>query len=323
MRRKIVSQSTSRRRTAACALAGSLLLAGLTAAAGATSAGAAQHALHATASTCTGTTPPIASPSGQWSCTFDDEFNGTSLDTSKWQPMLTSNSSYHTGPSGSYVCYRNDPRTISESGGYLNLSVISTGKAFQCNEIMHSFWTKYVGGMVDSMGLFSQQYGYFQARVQLPAQSIRGLQETLWLYPENETLYGPWPDSGEIDFGEFYSSYPNLDVPVVHYHGSTRDPNATNDNCAIAGETTAGQWHTYAVMWTPTTITTYYDGVTCFTDTYAPYVTYPDKAPDPYTQPFFLALTQALGFGTTNGFQSWTTKLPVTTRVDWVRVWQY
>jgi beta-glucanase (GH16 family) len=188
---------------------------------------------------------------------------------------------------------------------------------------MHSFWTKYVGGMVDSIGLFSQQYGYFQARVGLPAQSTRGVQETLWLYPENETLYGPWPDSGEIDFGEFYSKYPNLDVPVVHYHGSTQDPNATNNNCAIAGATTAGQWHTYAVMWTPTTITTYYDGVTCFTDTYAPYVTYPDKAPEPYTQPFFLALTQALGIGTSNGFQSWTTPLPVTTKVDWVRVWQY
>ena len=107
----------------------------------------------------------------------------------------------------------NDPRTISESGGYLNLSVVSNGKAFQCNEIMHSFWTKYVGGMVNSMGLFSQQYGYFQARVELPAQATRGVQETLWLYPENETLYGAWPDSGEIDFGEFYSKYPNLDVP--------------------------------------------------------------------------------------------------------------
>ena len=315
--------SDPRRFLSALTLAGSLLLAGSTTLLGGAVAGAAVHPLHATGSTCAGTTPPVASPSGQWSCTFDDEFNGTALDTTKWQPMLTSNSSYHTGPSGSYVCYMNDPRTISESGGTLNLSVVNNGKSFQCNEIMHSFWTKYVGGMVDSMGLFSQQYGYFQARVQTPPNATRGVQETLWLYPLNETLYGAWPNSGEIDFGEFYSAYPSLDVPVVHYHGSTNDPNATNDNCAIAGQATAGQWHTYAVLWTPTTITTYYDGVTCFTDSYWPYATYPDTPPKPFTQPFFLNLTQALGIGTKNGFQSWTTKLPATTKVDWVRVWQY
>jgi hypothetical protein len=176
--------------------------------------------------------------------------------------------------------------------------------------------------MVDSMGIFSQQYGYFQARVQLPAQTTPGVQETLWLYPENETLYGPWPDSGEIDFGEFYSKYPNNDIPVVHFPGSKQDPNATNNFCTQTGVATAGQWNTYGVMWTPTTITTYFNGMPCFTDTYQPYVTYPDKAPAPFTQPFFLNLTQALGVYP-NAFHAWTTTLPATTKVDWVRAWQY
>ncbi len=324
-------QSTTRRRTAALAVAGTVLglttMAGLTTLAGPVSgpppAGAATHALHATSSACSGTTPPIASPSGQWSCSFDDEFNGTTLDTTKWTAMLTSMSSYYTGPTGSHVCYENDPRTVSESGGYLNLSIISQAKAFSCKEIRSAFSTKYVGGMVDSMGLFSQQYGYFQVRAAMPAQSTPGLQETLWLYPENETLYGPWPDSGEIDFGEFYSEYPNNDIPVVHYPGSNRDPNATNDYCTQTGVTTAGQFNTYAVMWTPTTITAYFNGVPCITDTYAKYVAYPDKAPEPYTQPFFLNLTAALGNGSGNTFKASTTPLPATTKVDWTRVWSY
>ncbi len=54
---------------------------------------------------------------------------------------------------GSEVCYENDPRVISESGGYLNLSVISNGKTFACKELDHSFYTKYIGGMAYSMGL--------------------------------------------------------------------------------------------------------------------------------------------------------------------------
>jgi beta-glucanase (GH16 family) len=272
-----------------------------------------------TDSTCAGTAPPIAAPSGQWTCSFDDEFNGTSLDTNNWQPELTASNGYKTGPSGSQVCYVNDPRTISESGGYLSLSVVATTR-FKCKNF---FFSKYMGGMVDSMGIFSQEFGYFEVKAAMPPQTVPGVQETLWLYPENTTLYGPWPDSGEIDFGEFYSEYPNNDIPVVHYPGSKNDPNATNDYCTQPGVTTAGQFNTYAVMWTPTTITTYFNGVPCFTDNYWHYVKYPDKAPEPFNQPFFLNLTQALGNGSGNTFNASTTKLPATTKVDWVRVWQY
>jgi beta-glucanase (GH16 family) len=318
-----VSQSKARLRAVASSLAGSLLLVGLATLTSAPQAGAAEGALAATTgSTCAGTTPPVAPPSGQWTCTFDDEFNGTALDTTLWQPTLSSTSSYRAGPMGTRVCYENDPRTLSESGGSLNLSVVAAAKSFTCKGIKQSFNTRYIGGMVDSMGLFSQQYGYFQVRAKLPPQTVPGVQETLWLYPENETLYGPWPDSGEIDFGEFYSKYPNNDIPVVHFPGSKQDPNATNNYCTITGVSTAGQWNTYSVMWTPTTITTYFNGVTCFADNYWKYVTYPDKAPEPFTQPFFINLTQTLGIYP-NTFHSWTTPLPATTNIDYVRVWQY
>ena len=91
--------------------------------------------------------------------------------------------------------------------------------------------TSYEAGMIASYQRFSQQYGYFQVRAQMPPTSVPGLQETLWLYPENLTLYGPWPDSGEIDYAEFYSSYPGDDVPAIHYPGSSDDPNATTDGC--------------------------------------------------------------------------------------------
>jgi beta-glucanase (GH16 family) len=179
----------------------------------------------------------------------------------------------------------------------------------------------YEGGMVSSYKIFSQQYGYFQARAEIPASTAKGLQETLWLYPENETLYGPWPDSGEIDYAEFYSNYPNNDIPDVVYPGSSNDPNAQADDCVIAGQSPTGQFHTYALSWTPTTITTYYDGVACMTDVYAPYVTSPDVAPEPFNQPFFLAFTAALGVG--SDVPGTATPGRATTKLDWVRVWQY
>jgi len=273
---------------------------------------------------CAGTAPPVAAPSGSWHCTFDDEFNGTSLDTSKWSPMLTYASAYRTGPLFHQVCYVNNPSTINVSGGTLNLSVVQSPEPIGCQGTYASkAQTNIEGGMVISYNLFSQEYGFFEASAEMPATSVPGLQETLWLYPENETLYGPWPDSGEIDYGEFYSEYPNNDVPAIHYPGSGNDPNATDDNCVHAGSSPAGQFHTYAALWTPTSITTYYDGQPCMTDVYGPYVNNPDTAPEPFNQPFFLALTAALGAANGDQYRPGVTPLPATTKIDWVRTWQY
>ena len=264
--------------------------------------------------------PPVTAPTGGWQCTFDDEFNSTSLDTSKWQPQISSTSGYSTGAAPDLVCYVDNPQTISESGGTLNLSVVQTPTPQPCGQAQ----TQYEGGMVSSYEIFNQRYGFFEARAKLPASTLDGLQETLWLYPENETLFGPFPDSGEIDYGEFYSEFPTTDVPVVHYPGSQDDPNATNDYCAIAGAETAGQFNNYALLWTPTTITAYFNGIPCITDTYAPYVQGPDAAPAPFNQPFFMAFTAALGVGTDSPEgQDMSQELPATTSLDWMRVWQY
>ncbi len=53
----------------------------------------------------------------------------------------------------------------------------------------------------------------------------------------------------------------------------------------------------YALSWTPTTLTAYFNGVPCMTDVYASYLSSPDTAPAPFNQPFFLAFTAALGMG--------------------------
>lgn len=287
-------------------------------------AGAAPATAPDDAGPCAGTTPPVAAPAGSWHCTFDDEFDGTSLDASKWAPMLTYASAYRTGPLFHQVCYVDNPDTVNVSGGTLNLSVVQSPQPIGCQGTSASkAQTDIEGGMVISYDLFSQEYGYFEVRAEMPATSIPGLQETLWLYPENETLYGPWPDSGEIDFGEFYSEYPDNDVPAIHYPGSDNDPESSDDNCVHPGSSPAGQFHTYAALWTPTSITTYYDGQPCMTDVYGPHVTNPDTAPEPFNQPFFLALTAALGADDGDQYRPGVTPLPATTKVDWVRAWQY
>ena len=59
------------------------------------------------------------------------------------------------------------------------------------------------------------------------------------------------------------------------------------------------------------------------TDVYGPYVNNPDTAPEPFNQPFFMALTAALGAANGDQYRPGVTPLPATTKIDWVRSWQY
>jgi beta-glucanase (GH16 family) len=245
--------------------------------------------------------------SGNWNCTFDDEFNETSLDTSLWQPVLTATSGYVAGPD----CYVNTPQTISVSGGYLNLSVVKESQEFDC---VDGYNSQYAAGAVTTDGLFDQTYGAFEVRAKLPDPDGTGLQETFWLYPQKLT-YGIWPASGEIDFAEFYGEYSNLDVPYIHYLESAIDPDVTAYDCTIDPT----QFNTYEADWTSTSIKILYNGHVCLTDTWLP--TPGDPKGAPFNQPFFLALTSALGLAGGNAVNA-STPLPATTQIDWVRAWE-
>jgi beta-glucanase (GH16 family) len=290
------------------------LLVGLTSAAASSLASAALNPAHAplhqpNTGNCGGSGPDGIS--GSWTCTFDDEFSGTSLDTTKWLPQETATSGYTSGPT---ACFVNSPDNISVSGGLLHLTALQTPAPFTCTDPFGNFTTQETSGMVTTYGLFSQTYGAFEVRAEVPPSVIEGLQETFWLYPQSLSGYGPWPDSGEIDFAEFYSEYPTLDVPYIHYSQAGVDPNVTAYDCVIV----PGTFNTYDVQWSPGTINVLYNGHVCLTDHPTPM--FPLSSPQPFDKPFFIALTQALGVFT-NNYTPGVTQLPATTLVDYVRAW--
>jgi beta-glucanase (GH16 family) len=266
--------------------------------------GSGLAAADTTAPNCQGTTP--LGLTGTWNCTFDDEFTGTTLNSAYWSAQLSSNSGLIAGNNG---CYVNSPNTISVSGGYLNLTARKV-TPFICHAAGYSFITSYESGMVSTYGKYDQTYGAFEVNAKLPATAVKGLQETFWLYPQTLT-YGPWPNSGEIDFAEFYSYLNGYDIPYIHYSNSANDPNVTAYNCIF----NQNSYNTFGVNWTPTSITVLYNGQVCLTDT-------PTTGSEPFNEPFMIALTQALGMGSSNGFQAGVTPLPATTSIDWVRAWE-
>jgi beta-glucanase (GH16 family) len=254
------------------------------------------------------------STGGYWQCTFSDDFNGRTLDPYKWVAQRTDTSGYTNGLT---ACFVDSPDNISVSNGALKLTAREEVRPFTCNDPGGAFQTRYTSGMVSTaLGRFSQTYGRFEFRAKVSPAKVPGLHSALWLWPVNSTNYGSYPASGEIDVAEMYSAYPDRAIPYIHYNPAAPDPNVTNTECRIAN---LDALHTYAVEWTRTEIRIIYDGETCLVDRWNP--ASPLTAPQPFDQPFFIALTQALGVGT-NEFNATSTPLPATTEVDYVRVWK-
>jgi beta-glucanase (GH16 family) len=137
----------------------------------------------------------------------------------------------------------------------------------------------------------------------------------------NPTKYGAWPSSGEIDVAEFYSQYPTLAVPYIHYvyypwttNAATQTNVVTAYNCSI----NFSAFNTYAAIWQPGRIEILVNGRTCLVDKYKAALLAP---PAPFDQPFLIALTQALGVQG-NAFDPTLTPLPATLQIDYVRVWK-
>jgi beta-glucanase (GH16 family) len=257
------------------------------------------------------TTPPCGdtiykSDGTPWTCTFDDEFNGTRLDTTKWYVQETATSSFSPGGE----CFVNSANNVSVSSGQLHLT-LRKGINKTCSDPKGDFKTQWTSGSVSTYNLFSQAFGRFEFRATFPDSRKAGQQSSLWMWPTTNK-YGPWPYSGEIDVAEWYGKYWDRAIPFLHYGGQYTDPDATNNYCLLQ----VGVPHTFLLEWSATGITISYDGKVClhntrwFTGVYGT---------APFDQPFMLALSQLLGTGDNKPVIGSPTTSAM--KVDYVRVW--
>ncbi|HSZ25888.1 MAG TPA: family 16 glycosylhydrolase [Cytophagaceae bacterium] len=228
---------------------------------------------------------------------WSDEFNGTSLNTANWN--------YDTGSPGvnnELEIYTSRPQNVSVSGGNLVIT------ALQENYGGYS----YTSGKIDSYGKQNFKYGRFEARIQLP--STQGLWPAFWMMPEN-SVYGSWPASGEIDIMEEIGSNPYKDFGTIHYGPNPANAQSSGGTYTGINNLSTG-FHTYAVEWKPDTINWYLDEHNFYT------VTATSISPQawPFDQNFFIILNVAVG-GWFGGNPDATTIFPQTMLVDYVRVY--
>jgi beta-glucanase (GH16 family) len=179
-----------------------------------------------------------------WALTFNDDFDGSSLDTTKW-------SYRQTGPRNSAI---NTPNAVAVGGGALTITTYTDAG------------THYTG-MLGTQGKFDQAYGYFETRMKF--NSSPGQWSAFWLTSPiydtgvgNPALYGT-----EIDIVEHRAvNNSNNDVrsryvSAIHWDGYGADHKQTARTHGPLDTLGNGSWHTYAVHWSPAGYDFYFDDV--------------------------------------------------------------
>lgn len=178
----------------------------------------------------------------------------------------------------------------------------------------------YTSARLKTQGLFSFQYGRLEFRAMVP--EAQGFWPAAWSMGNNIPTVN-WPACGEMDVLERVNAAGNPDWNAGSIHG----PGFTGSNIGgtynFPSGQTAAQWHTYGMIWSPSSVKYYIDDPT------HPYATFTPSSISGFsgaTWPFdggqsnFIIINLAIG-GSWPGSPNGTTPFPSEMLVDYVRIY--
>lgn len=254
-----------------------------------------------------------------WNIVWSDEFNGNSLNTNNW--TFDIGNGFESG--GNWVpgwgnnedeYYTSSTQNVYVTNGYLHIAALK-----QPDEGFY-----YTSGRIKSIGLYYTTYGRIEWRAQLPWGT--GFWPALWMLPENSP-YGGWPNSGEIDVMENNGAVTNQEGGTIHYGGQNGNDTYVGATYTFPGSDSVTNFHVYLLEWSTNAINWYVDGHLYETQTSwwsnvgTTSSTYP--YPAPFNVPFYILMNlaiggQYLGNPSTNAINA---SLPGQMLVDYVRVY--
>ena len=235
-----------------------------------------------------------------WTLSWSDEFNGSTIDNSKWDYDLGTGAAQGLWGwgNGELQYYTDSESNADVSGGHLVITAREENYG----------GSNYTSARMVTRNKFSQTYGKWEARIDLPTG--QGIWPAFWMLRENN----PWP--GEIDIMEVVGHLPG------NCHGTAHWGEVGNVQSS-GGVITAPDWttdfHTYTVEWWPDHIRWSVDGQVYF-ELDRTQVT--PANPWLFAEDYHMLLNVAVG-GTWPGSPDATTVFPQEMRVDWVRVYEH
>lgn len=207
---------------------------------------------------------------------FDDEFDGTTLNTTVWKPY------YNTYGDANKELECNTPNNVSVSSG--TLKIVAKRETVVCNGgSTRNFTTAFLG--TRETGTYFPKYGYYEMRAKLP--HAQGLWPAFWLRHINGA------PTAEVDIMEyFHSQVPGKTTSTLHLDNVS---NVSKKTLPFESPTVTPAWHTWAVNIVPSganvVFTFYLDGVAFHTYTDATHV----WANNTTNNSFDIAINMAVG----------------------------
>jgi len=239
---------------------------------------------------------------------WSDEFNGTSLDTNKWEVMTGDGCAQGICGWGNNELESYQAANNTVSNGVLTITAkkqrvqsksYTSGRIRTANMPNGGQWTN----------------GRFEARMKLPKGA--GMWPAFWMLPTDPV--DPWPISGEIDILEATGQADMFVFGTIHYGQPAPNNEWTSGRILKQPDTWADSFHTYVIEWEPNVIRWYIDDILYSTKT-------PADMSDPnywnfenYKYHFLLNLAVGGNIGGTVD----DSMLPQTMQVDYVRVYDF
>ncbi len=238
-------------------------------------------------------------PELSYSLVWSDEFEGENIDQSKWNFEI-GNGNWGWG-NGEHQYYRQENAFIED--GKLIIEALNESYAGY-NYTSSRMTTKNKGDWL---------YGKMEARIKVPRAG--GTWPAFWMMPTN-SIYGGWPNSGEIDIMEHYGCNPGDVHATVHnnifnWNGGAPPTSYSTSTSAFI------DFHDYEVEWTEDELKFFVDGL--HIGSY--YNENSGWQQWPYNQEFYIILNLAIG----SHFMPCATEdsqFPQRYEIDYVRVYQ-
>lgn len=251
----------------------------------------------------------ISSYSQNYQLVWSDEFNGSSIDLSKWAFQNGNGCPNMCGwGNGELQSYTSDAKNVSVSNGVLSIKAIKEnvgGSSFTSTKLLTN-------------GLHSWKYGRFEASMKMPLG--RGLWPAFWMLPTTNQ----WPTTGEIDIMEYRGDLPKQTNGTLHY-GQAWPNNLWDGSHHIHSQNLSDDFHLYAVEWDEHQIQWFFDDVLMKTETKTPNSLNPASNSTnawPWNTDFYIILNLAVGGGYTGSPTVDQVELTKATfEVDYVRVY--
>ena len=251
---------------------------------------------------------------GDWQLVWSDEFNGAAIDLSNWTFDIGTGPPYPGWGNNELEYYTSRPQNAYLTNGLLH--IVARQESYN--------GSSYTSAKLKTRGLFSKKYGRFEFRAKLPQG--QGYWPALWLMPE-DSVYGGWAASGEIDLMENKGSNPTNVLGTILFGGMyPHQAQSFGPSFTFRAGDSVTNFHLYALEWADNAIRWYVDNqlyetqASWWSSSNPTNTNIRNPYPAPFDQPFYILMNLAVG-GNFGGDPDGTTVFPGEIQVDYVRVY--